>query len=117
MGNAIAPAILGSAMNQTYAKTLKKTLPVELSQIVDEATLASLADPKVLLSAKAMKSLEKTITGVEKGGPALFKETVQAIRKSLEASLKMIFLISAVCTLASWCLILTIPEVPIDTEK
>ncbi len=117
MGNAIAPAILGSAMNQTYTKTLQKTLPAELSQVVNEATLASLADPKVLLSAEAMKSLEKAIIGVEKGGPALFEETVQAIRKSLEASLKMIFLISAISTLASWCLILTIPEVPIDTEK
>jgi MFS family permease len=117
MGNAIAPAILGSAMNNTYTKTLQEKLPAELSQVVDEATLASLADPRVLLSAEAMKSLEKTINGVEKGGPALFKATVEAIRKSLEASLKMIFLISSISTLASLCLILTIPEVPIDTEK
>jgi hypothetical protein len=64
-----------------------------------------------------MATLEKEFNGAGERGPALFSETVQAIRNSLEASLKMIFLISAVTTLASWFLILTIPEVPIDTEK
>jgi MFS family permease len=114
MGNAIAPAILGSAMNQTYTKTLQKSLPAELNRLLDEATLASLADPRVLLSKKAMTTLEKAFVNIEDGGPALFQETVQAIRESLEASLKMIFLISAITTLVAWFLILTIPEVPIE---
>ena len=114
MGNAIAPAILGSAMNQTYTKTLGESLPAELNQILDEEALASMANPRVLLSQEAMATLEKEFSGTGARGPALFSETVQAIRNSLEASLKMIFLISAITTLASWLLILTIPEVPIE---
>jgi MFS family permease len=117
MGGAVAPAILGSAMNQTYTRTLQSSLPADLDQVVDEAALESLADPRVLLSPDAMLSLEEAFSGVGDGGSALFHETVQAIRDSLEASLKVVFLISALTTLASWLLILTIPEVPIDTEK
>jgi MFS family permease len=114
MGNAIAPAILGSAMNQTYAETLQKSLPPGLSQIVDESVLASMANPRVLVSPEAMAALEKAFAAAGDGGAALFQRTVQAIRNSLEAGLRMIFLISAITTLASWLLILTIPEVPIE---
>jgi hypothetical protein len=114
MGNAIAPAILDSARNQTYAKTLQRSLPPDLNRIVDESELASLANPRVLISKPAMAALEKAIVLSGDGGTKLFEETVQAIRNSFEAGLKMIFLISAITTLASWLLILTIPEVPID---
>jgi MFS family permease len=117
MGGAIAPAILGSAMNQTYSETLENSLPAELNRIVDEAALASLADPRVLLSKAAMTALEKSFIDAGERGPALFQETIKAIRNSLEASLRMVFLISAITTLASWFLILTIPEVPIDANK
>ena len=114
MGNAIAPAILGSAMNQTYTDGLQASLPAELSSSLDKAALASVADPRVLLSTKAMAALEESCNRIGAHGPALFKETVRAIRSSFEASLKMVFLIAAITTLASWMLILTIPEVPID---
>jgi MFS family permease len=117
MGGAIAPAILGSAMNQTYSETLRNSLPAGLNGILDEAALASMADPRVLLSSEAMTTLEKAFIGAGDRGPALFQETIKAIRSSLEASLRMVFLISAIITLASWFLILTIPEVPIDTDK
>ena len=114
MGNAIAPAILGSAMNQSYANNLQASLPADLSRSVDEAALASLADPRVLLSEPAMTALKKSCNSIGERGPALFEETVKAIRSAFEASLKMVFLIAAITTLASWLLILTIPEVPID---
>jgi MFS family permease len=115
MGNAIAPAILGSAMNQSYTVNLQESLPAELGRSLDDEALASLADPRVLLSARAMTSLEKSCNSIGERGPALFKETIKAIRNSFEASLKIVFLIAAIATLASWLLILTIPEVPIDS--
>ena len=49
-------------------------------------------------------------------GPALFAKTVKAIRDSPEAGLKAVFLINALFALASFLLILTIPEVHIDVE-
>ncbi len=116
MGGAVAPAILGSAMNEAYAKTLWKSLPAELNDIADKAALAALTDPRVLLSQEAMRELEQIIHAAGNRRPELFAETVRAIRSSLEASLKMVFLIGALTTLASWILILTIPEVSIETE-
>jgi MFS family permease len=116
MGGAIAPAILGSAMNGVYSRTLHETLPSELNRIADKAAIAALTDPRVLLSPQAMKTLEQVIQGIENPGPALFEKTVQAIRGSLEASLKTVFWIGAITTLVSWAIILTIPEVSIDTE-
>lgn len=117
MGGAIAPAILGSAMNQVYAKSLQNSLPIELNLIVGAEALESLADPRVLLSQDAMRSLKETCSRASDRGSAIYHETVEAIRSALETSLKMVFLISALTTFASWLLILTIPEVPIETEK
>lgn len=116
MGGAIAPAILGSAMNAVYAGTLQKSLPSELNRVADKATLESLADSKILLSQPAMEALEKAFQEFGDRGPALFETTVQAIRNSLEAGLKMVFLIGAVTVLFSFLLIFAIPEVPIDVE-
>jgi MFS family permease len=116
MGNAVAPAILGSAMNEKYARTLQSSLPPGLGEIVDEATLKSLADPRVLLSPQAMRTLETAFKGIGDGNRELFQDSVQAIRNSLEASLKTVFLIAAMSTLASFLLILTIPEVSIEAE-
>jgi MFS family permease len=116
MGGAIAPSILGSAMNEEYARTLQKSLPAELNGIAQKATLKSLADPKILLSKPAMTKLEKAFQEFGERGPELFDKTVRAIRNSLEAGLKTVFLIGAVTVLFSFLLILTIPEIPIEAE-
>ena len=116
MGGAIAPAILGSAMNQEYAKKLKMSMPPELIQIADPKTLLSLSDPKILLSTTAMDKLQETFKAFGDRGPSLSQQTVQAIHHSFEASLKYVFLIGAVTSLLSLLLILTIPEVSIDAE-
>ena len=57
IGQALAPAILGSAMNTQYNSTLKASLPAELAQLTDQATMSSLGNPHVLLSKPAMTAL------------------------------------------------------------
>jgi MFS family permease len=116
MGRAIAPAILGSTMNAVYARTLATSLPASLAQSIDQTTLASLGNPRVLLSPPAMADLQRTFNGIGNQGPALFEQTVQAIRYSLESGLRMVFLIGAITMLASFLLILTIPKIPLDVE-
>jgi MFS family permease len=114
MGMAISPAVLGTAMNTTYAKTLETSLPAGLHQFADKATMASLGDPKVLLSPTAMKALEKTFDREGSGGKELFTKTVEAIRRSMEAGLQSVFLLGAITMLLSFLLILTVPEVSMD---
>jgi MFS family permease len=114
LGMAISPAIQGSAMNIKYKSMLKATLPEALTQVASDATMTSLGDPRVLLSAPAMKELRDTLGKTEGDGQALFEQTIQAIRTSLEAGLRMVFVISALTMVLAFLLILTIPVVPMD---
>jgi MFS family permease len=114
IGTAIAPAVLGSVMNTIYAKKLETTLPSGLNQFADEATITALGDPKALLSPTAMKALEKTFAKEGFYGSDLFRQTVEAIRTSMEAGLKFVFLLGAMAMLISFLLILTVPEISMD---
>lgn len=116
MGRAISPAILGSAMNVTYEKVLHQSLPAELIKMTDEATLVALTNSGVLISPEATTTLKETFNEFGSQGPALFEETVQAIRDALEAGLKTIFLIGAVTMLVAFLLVVTIPEISMDSE-
>jgi MFS family permease len=117
MGLAISPAVLGSAMNSTYAKTLQVSLPAELKQAeldrsLDKETLDSLGNPRVLLSESARITLENKFKKMGEQGAPLFQRTVQAILASMEAGLRSVFWIAAVSMLLALLLISTIPEIP-----
>jgi hypothetical protein len=114
MGVAISPAILGAAMNATYARTLTVSLPAELKEAVDETTIKSLGNSRVLLSEKALAELESSFGKMGSEGESLFQRTVQAIRTSMQAGLRMVFLISAITMLMSFLIILTLPEINLD---
>ncbi len=114
MGMAIAPAVLGSVMNVSYAAKLEASLPGELHQFADARTMAALGDPKALLSPRAMAELEATFDKVGGDGKELFKKTVEAIRTSMEAGLRSVFIFGAAMMLISFLLILTVPEVSMD---
>ena len=114
MGMAIAPAVLGPVMNTAYAKKLETTLPAGLHQFADKATITALSDPKALLSPAAMKALEATFAKEGIYGNDLFRQTIRAIRTSMEAGLRGVFLLGAVTMLISFLLILTVPEVSMD---
>jgi hypothetical protein len=61
-----------------------------------------------------MKALEETFAKEGKLGSELFMQTVEAIRASTQAGLKIVFLLGALSMLVSFLLILTIPEVSMD---
>lgn len=114
MGMAIAPAVLGSVMNVSYSAKLKATLPEELHQFADAGTMAALGDPKALLSPRAMTELKATFDEMGGNGKELFKKTVEAIRTSMEAGVRSVFIFGAAMMLISFLLILTVPEVSMD---
>jgi MFS family permease len=116
MGIAISPAILGSAWNATYAKTLAASLPEQLRQTADKETMASLGNSRVLLSPSAMTALEEKFKAMGGDGDKLFQQTVQAIRKSMEAGLRSVFWVSAITMLLSLLIICTIPEISLRAE-
>jgi hypothetical protein len=117
MGRSISPAILGSALNASYAKALAGSLPASLRQITDKALLSSLSNSRVLLSAPAMAELQKNLDGIGSQGQLLFTQTIQAVRVSMQTGLGTIFLIGAITMLVSFLLILTIPEIKLDEKE
>ncbi len=115
IGQALAPAILGSAMNTKYNSALKASLPSELAQMTDQATMTSLGNPRVLLSKPAMTTLRETLNKTTSGnGQAILDQTVSAISTSMESSLRLVFIISAVMMLLTFLIICTIPEISIE---
>ncbi len=117
MGIALSPAVLGSAMNAGYSKTLAASLPEGLKQVADETMMASVGNPRVLLSQPAMAALEQSFRNVGASGDMLFKQTVQAILTSMEAGLRSVFWIGAITMLLAFLLICTIPEISMDSES
>lgn len=117
MSISIAPAIIGSIEQATYTRTLAASLPVELNQVADEDIMSSLIDSQVLLSEPDMERLENTFKEMGSKGEALFQPTIEAIRKSMSASIKNVFWFGAIATLLSFLLIITVPEVPIGSTE
>jgi MFS family permease len=116
IGIAISPAILGSAMTASYVKSLAVSLPAELTQTMDKKTMESIGNPRVLLSGTALTDLEKTFKKMDGNGPALFKQTHQAIRTSMLAGVRSVFWISALTMLLSFFIILTLPEISLNAS-
>ena len=68
----------------------------------------------MVMSPTAMKALEEAFAKEGTCGNVLFKQTVEAIRTSMEAGLRVVFLLGAVTMLISFLLISTVPEVSMD---
>ncbi len=117
MGMALSPAILGSAMNAAYARELSASLPDGMKQAADEATMTSLGNPRVLLSQPALAALKDTLIKKGDHDQVLFNQTVQAIRTSLEVSLRSVYWIGAIAMLLSFLLISTVPEIPLSADR
>ena len=116
IGAALAPAILGPAMNSEYKSKLEASLPGELEHQIDAATLESITDPSVLMDENAKTELKNAFNRVEGGTSLLYDKTAEAIRNALQSSLRLVFLIGAVAMLIATLFIATIPEVSMDTE-
>jgi MFS family permease len=116
LGQAVAPAVMGSAMNIRYNDTLATSLPREITQLADQATVKSLGDPSVLLSKPAMASLAKTLRSDTPEGKKVLDRTVSAINISMEAGLRVVFLIGAIAMLLTFLTICALPHISIDVE-
>ena len=77
--------------------------------------MTSLGNPRVLLSESAMAALRTTLNKTGANGDAILNQTVSAIRTSMEAGLRIIFIIGAITMLLTFLTICTIPEISVDS--
>jgi len=111
MGVAISPAVLGSAMNSTYNKTLASSVPEQLRA---EANMNSLGNPKVLWEQKDRDALKKDFE--KRRIVNLYPQTLSAIRTSLAAGVRSVFWVSAITMLLAFFLICTMPKNSLEAE-
>ena len=116
LGQAIAPAVLGSALNMKYTSVLAEQLPPELGALSDEKLMADIGNPRVLLNEPAMEALRETVSTSGPDGPALLERTIEAISNSMEAGLKVIFIIGAIAMTMTFLTICLLPNLSIDTQ-
>ena len=114
IAQALAPAILGSAMQMKYNSTLKDTLPAETSRITDKSVVSSLGDSGVLMSEPAMAKLQDALNKTGPNGPEIYGKTISAIRFSLEAGLRVVFIIGAIAMVLTFLTICKLPELSMD---
>ena len=115
LGQAIAPAVLGSAMNMKYTSALSASLPPEVKAMSNEELLKSIDNPRVLLSEDAMATLRETIGNSGPDGPVILERTINAISDSMVAGLKAIFIIGAIAMMLTFLTICLLPSLSIDT--
>lgn len=117
VGNAISPAILDSAMNVEYTRTLAQSLPQGVRDFAGEETMGALHDPQVFLSKPAMEKLGKTFREKGDNGAEFFRKTVDAARNSLQAGVRRTFWIGVFMTLLSFLIICTVPSKTAGSEE
>ena len=115
LGQAIAPAVLGSAMNMKYKTVLASHLPTEVNAMSNLQLMDSISDPRVLLSESAMTSLNETLGNSGPNGAAVLERTIEAIRLAMEAGLRAIFVIGAIAMMLTFLTICLLPSLSIDT--
>jgi ABC-type Fe3+ transport system permease subunit len=113
-GASVAPAVLDAARNVTFSKTLSASLPEGVKRMANEETISSLGNQDALLSERAMAALKEKFSKQGDEGQVLFQQTVQAIRNSMLAGLRSVFLIAAITMLLAFLVICTIPEGAMD---
>jgi MFS family permease len=106
IGQALAPAILGSIMDTKYTSKLQASLPDDLAKATDQSLL--------LDTAKRIAFHDKLVQQYGNSGEERFDRTISATRNSMEAGLKVIFIIGAVTMLMTFLTICTIPEISLD---
>jgi hypothetical protein len=100
-----------------YNSTLQASLPPEALRISDPSVVSSLGDSGVLMSEPAMAKLQEALNKTGSNGPAIYKETISAIRLSLEAGLRVVFIIGAIAMVLTFLTICKLPELSLDAPQ
>ncbi len=112
LGNSLCPAILGSVLNASYAKSLALNT-ADLAPSLNAGQLKMIATSRILLHAPSLNAFEKSFGG----NTALYNRTVEAVRLSLHQTVSAVFLVAAGCVCISLVMALLVKEAPIPKGR
>jgi len=110
LGNAIAPALLGSVLNGSYAKAIVNTTA---NLTLTDAQIKTVSSARVLVNAASMNALKESFGA----NTALYEQTVNAVVDALLSALKSCFFTGAACVVLSIIFALLVKETPLDQVK
>lgn len=116
IGMVVAPAIQGSIMNTVYTSRLAASMPAGVAEKIDAATVASLNNPNMLVSAEVRAGLEQTFKAAGDDG-SLFAGTMAAVKSSMDTALRGINILSLAMMAISLLMVLSIPEISMDAGE
>jgi hypothetical protein len=112
LGNSLAPALLGSVLNGSYAGAITSSTASIANQLTP-AQIKTISTSRVLVTPASMKALEASF-GANK---ELFNQTVTAVQGALQSALQACFFVGAACVLLSVIWAMLVKETPLDQIK
>lgn len=112
LGNAVAPALLGSVLNGSYAGAITANTASIASQL-NPAQIKTISNARILINAASMNQLKGTFGT----NSALFNQTVAAVKNSLQSAVSTAFIVAACITVVSVIAAVMVKEIPLDQIK
>lgn len=117
LGGSVGLAIFGSIMNNRFASELTAKIPDSAKAIIGPERLEALShNPQALLSSEAQAQLMAILKQAGPQGSALFQQTLEALRRSLETALSQVFLIGVLVLVIAFLINLFIKEIPLRKQ-
>ncbi len=117
IGGTLGIALFGTIVTAQLHNGLLGRLPAEVTSAAPDTTLRRLEEPRVLLSPTALAQLREAFGGFGDAGPALYEQTVGAMRAVLADGLQEVFLIGLVVALLALATSVLLPELPLRTRE
>ncbi|MBI4331980.1 MAG: MFS transporter [Chloroflexi bacterium] len=118
VGASIGLAIFGSVLTNRFAGGFIAGLPPNVRAVVPEGQLEFLSrNPQALVNAEAQDQLRDMFGSLGSRGPAVFEQTMQVMRRSLDSAISGVFLIGMLAVLVAFVLNLFLKEIPLRKEN
>jgi MFS family permease len=93
IGGVVGLALVGSILNNNFASSFIRNLPVGVKNVVSPEQLAGIVNnPQVLVNAGARTQVEQIFAGMGTQGQELFNQMISALKSALNTALVEVFL-------------------------
>ena len=117
IGGTLGIALSGTLITAQLHQHLSSRLPPNVANGAPDELVRQLEDPRILLSPSALERMREAFAALGADGPALYTQTVGAMRSVLADGLHEVFLVGLVVALLVFATSILLPEVPLRTRE
>ncbi|RJQ40021.1 MAG: DHA2 family efflux MFS transporter permease subunit [Dehalococcoidia bacterium] len=117
LGGSVGLAVFGSIMNNRFGVELATRVPDAVKTAIGPEQLRALANnPEAMFNPEAQARLQSLIEGLGPQGDTLARQTITALRQSLEAAMSEVFAIAVIVVLVGLIVSLFVKEIPLRKQ-